>query len=104
MARRHGLEVLNREEHDVPAAVKELTQGRGTDAVIDAAGLEAHGSAGAELAQKVVSVLPDQIAEPLSEKVGSTGSARCGTPSRPFAAVAPSRSSGSTAARPIHYP
>jgi threonine dehydrogenase-like Zn-dependent dehydrogenase len=59
MARRHGVEVLNPEEHDgVPAVVKELTQGRGTDAVIDAVGLEAHGSAGAELAQKAVSVLP----------------------------------------------
>ena len=71
MARRHGVEVLNPEEHDdVPAAVKELTQGRGTDAVIDAVGLEAHGSAGAELAQKAVSALPDRVAAPLSEKVG----------------------------------
>ena len=71
MARRHGVEVLNPEEHDgVPAVVKELTQGRGTDAVIDAVGLEAHGSAGAELAQKAVSVLPDRVAEPLSEKLG----------------------------------
>jgi threonine dehydrogenase-like Zn-dependent dehydrogenase len=71
MARRHGVEVLNPEEHDdVPAVVKELTQGRGTDAVIDAVGLEAHGSAGAELAQKAVSALPDRVAAPLSDKVG----------------------------------
>jgi threonine dehydrogenase-like Zn-dependent dehydrogenase len=71
MARRHGVEVLNPEQHDdVPAAVKELTQGRGTDAVIDAVGLEAHGSAAAELAQKAVSVLPDRVAAPLTEKAG----------------------------------
>jgi threonine dehydrogenase-like Zn-dependent dehydrogenase len=71
MARRHGVETLNLEEHDdVPATVKELTGGRGTDAVIDAVGLEAHGSAGAELAQKVVSLLPDRVAAPLSERAG----------------------------------
>ena len=71
MARRHGVEVLNPEEHDdVSAVVKELTQGRGTDAVIDAVGLEAHGSGRAELAQKGVSLLPDRVAEPLSEKAG----------------------------------
>jgi threonine dehydrogenase-like Zn-dependent dehydrogenase len=71
MARRHGVEVLNPQQHDdVPAAVKELTHGRGTDAVIDAVGLEAHGSPGAEVAQKVVSVLPDRVAAPLSEKAG----------------------------------
>jgi threonine dehydrogenase-like Zn-dependent dehydrogenase len=71
MAARHGVETLNRGEHDdVPAAVAELTQGRGTDAVIDAVGLEAHGSAAAELAQKVVSALPDRVAAPLSERAG----------------------------------
>jgi threonine dehydrogenase-like Zn-dependent dehydrogenase len=71
MARRHGVETLNPEEDgDVPATVKELTGGRGTDAVIDAVGLEAHGSAGAELVQKAVSVLPDRVAAPLSERAG----------------------------------
>jgi threonine dehydrogenase-like Zn-dependent dehydrogenase len=57
------VEVLSPEEHDgVPAVITELTRGRGADAVIDAVGPEAHGSAGAELAQKAVSVLPDRIA------------------------------------------
>jgi threonine dehydrogenase-like Zn-dependent dehydrogenase len=71
MARRHGVETLNLEEHDdVPATVRELTGGRGTDAVIDAVGLEAHGSGLAELAQKAVSVLPDRVAAPLSERAG----------------------------------
>lgn len=44
MARRHGVEVLNYEEHDdVPAVMREMTGGRGPDAAIDAVGMEAHG-------------------------------------------------------------
>ena len=37
-------EVLNFEEIDVGEALKEMTGGRGPDAVIDAVGLEAHGT------------------------------------------------------------
>jgi threonine dehydrogenase-like Zn-dependent dehydrogenase len=45
MARRHGIEVLNLEEHDdIVAAIRELTDGRGPDSVIDAVGMEAHGA------------------------------------------------------------
>src|SRR5687768_12702306 len=52
-ARRERVEVLNaREWDDVPGAIRELTGGRGTDAVIDAVGMEAHGSPIASLAQK----------------------------------------------------
>lgn len=39
-----GAEVLNYEEVDVGEAVKEMTGGRGPDSVIDAVGLEAHGT------------------------------------------------------------
>ncbi len=39
-----GAEVLNYEEIDVGEALKEMTGGRGPDAVIDAVGLEAHGT------------------------------------------------------------
>ena len=53
MARRHGIEVLDPGEHDVPEAVRELTGGRGSDAVIDAVGMEAHGTASAGMAQKL---------------------------------------------------
>jgi threonine dehydrogenase-like Zn-dependent dehydrogenase len=47
-----------------------MTDGRGTDSVIDAVGMEAHGSPGAKLAQQAVGMLPDVIAERLMERAG----------------------------------
>jgi threonine dehydrogenase-like Zn-dependent dehydrogenase len=44
MARAGGAYVLNYEDVDVIDALKELTGGRGPDAVIDAVGMEAHGT------------------------------------------------------------
>lgn len=44
MARQSGAEVLNYEEIDPGEAVKEMTGGRGPDAIIDAVGMEAHGT------------------------------------------------------------
>src|SRR5690349_6997446 len=45
MAQRHGVETLNLEEHDdISEPVREMTGGRGADGVIDAVGMEAHGS------------------------------------------------------------
>ena len=45
MARRHGIEVIDtRAVDDVAAAVRDLTAGRGPDGVVDAVGMEAHGS------------------------------------------------------------
>ncbi|MFP5282631.1 MAG: zinc-binding dehydrogenase, partial [Actinomycetes bacterium] len=41
-----GAETLNYEKVDVPAALKDLTAGRGPDACIDAVGLEAHSDFG----------------------------------------------------------
>lgn len=71
MASRHGIEVVNAQQHqDVPEVVRDLTDGRGPDSVIDAVGMEAHGSPGAQLAQKIVTLLPDAIAEPLMSKAG----------------------------------
>ncbi|GAA4213483.1 hypothetical protein GCM10023074_64880 [Microbispora amethystogenes] len=44
MARRHGIEVIDANDTDnVPEAVRSMTGGRGTDSVIDAVGMEAHG-------------------------------------------------------------
>ena len=45
-AREHGAEVidLNDHEDDLGDVVRELTDGRGADSVIDAVGMEAHGS------------------------------------------------------------
>src|SRR5437763_8286936 len=63
MARRHDITALDAREHDdVPAAIRELTDGRGPDSVIDAVGMEAHGSPGAKLMQTATGFLPDAIA------------------------------------------
>jgi threonine dehydrogenase-like Zn-dependent dehydrogenase len=71
MARRHDIEVLDAQRcDDVPGAVRELTGGRGTDSVIDAVGMEAHGSPNAKIAQSLTSLLPDAAAGALMKKVG----------------------------------
>jgi threonine dehydrogenase-like Zn-dependent dehydrogenase len=71
MARRHGVIVVNHEEVDgIGDAIRELTDGRGPDSVIDAVGMEAHGARLAEMLQKAVGVLPDRLAAPMAEKLG----------------------------------
>jgi len=71
-ARRNGIEVLDLGEHDdVAGEIREMTDGRGTDSVIDAVGMEAHGSPGAGLAQQMTTFMPDAVAETLMEKAGS---------------------------------
>jgi threonine dehydrogenase-like Zn-dependent dehydrogenase len=70
MARRHGVEAIDSSEHeDVPAMIREMTDGRGPDGVIDAVGREAHGAHVAELAQKATGLLPDALAAKATEKV-----------------------------------
>ncbi|AZS88910.1 zinc-dependent alcohol dehydrogenase [Streptomyces griseoviridis] len=68
----HGVTCLDlrRHEKDLGEAVRELTDGRGTDAVIDAVGMEAHGSTGVKAAQWVTGLLPDAVAQPFMEKAG----------------------------------
>ena len=71
-ARRNGIEVLDLNEHDdVAGEIREMTQGRGTDSVIEAVGMESHGSPGAGLAQQVTTLMPDAVAEKMMEKAGS---------------------------------
>lgn len=69
-----GAEVLDLDEAEgaggVAAVVREMTDGRGADSVIDAVGLEAHGSPVAEGVQKFVGLLPDAVAEPMMKKAG----------------------------------
>jgi threonine dehydrogenase-like Zn-dependent dehydrogenase len=71
-ARARGVEVLDLREHDSDLAetIRELTDGRGPDSVIDAVGMEAHGSPGAKLAQQVAGLLPDAIAGKVMERAG----------------------------------
>jgi threonine dehydrogenase-like Zn-dependent dehydrogenase len=71
MARRHGIEVLHRTEvKDLGSAIREMTDGRGPDSVIDAVGMEAHGSPGAEFAQRMTKFLPDALAAPVMQQAG----------------------------------
>jgi threonine dehydrogenase-like Zn-dependent dehydrogenase len=68
MARRHGVEAIDSAMHeDVPAMIREMTDGRGPDGVIDAVGMEAHGAHVAELAQKATGLLPDSVAAKATE-------------------------------------
>jgi len=70
--RARGAEVLDLREHDSDLAevIRGLTDGRGTDSVIDAVGMEAHGSPGAKLAQQMAGLLPDAVAEKFMERAG----------------------------------
>jgi threonine dehydrogenase-like Zn-dependent dehydrogenase len=73
MAARHGVETLDmRDVDDVAEALIERTGGRGPDAVIDAVGMEAHGSArgtAGKVAQAAVGLLPDAVAQPLTDRL-----------------------------------
>lgn len=68
MAVRHGVEAW--EGDDDVSRVIAHTQGRGADAVIDAVGLEAHGSPFAHAAHAVTAALPDALARPVMENTG----------------------------------
>ncbi len=71
MARRHGIEVFDMTgDRDVAAAIRDRTDGRGPDSVIDAVGMEAHGSPTAKASHAFVGLLPDAIAGPLMKKAG----------------------------------
>jgi threonine dehydrogenase-like Zn-dependent dehydrogenase len=55
---------------DVPAAVRELTGGRGPDAVIDAVGMEAHGAPAAQFAHTLTGLMPDVVARRVMQTAG----------------------------------
>jgi threonine dehydrogenase-like Zn-dependent dehydrogenase len=70
-ARENGIEVLDITDHgDIAASLRELTDGRGPDSVIDAVGMEAHGAPFGKAAQAVVGLIPDAIAAKMMEKAG----------------------------------
>ena len=70
LAAAHGIEVLDsRGVDDVAAALIEMTGGRGPDGVVDAVGMEAHGSELAKMAQAAVGLLPGALARPLIDKM-----------------------------------
>ena len=69
--RNRGIEVVDLEgPDDIVAEIREMTGGRGPDSVIDAVGMEAHGSPLGKLAQTVTGFLPDAVAAKLMERAG----------------------------------
>ena len=70
-ARQNGIEVIDAREHDdVPGVMREMTSGRGPDSVIDAVGMEAHGSPAAGIAQQITGLLPDKLARGVMQEAG----------------------------------
>ncbi|MEV1061889.1 alcohol dehydrogenase catalytic domain-containing protein [Streptomyces sp. NPDC050263] len=55
-------------EKELVAAIRDETDGRGPDAVIDAVGTEAHGSAVARMVQNASALLPRKLGGPLAER------------------------------------
>jgi threonine dehydrogenase-like Zn-dependent dehydrogenase len=71
--RRFGVETIDIQDSDsadVAEMIRNLTDGRGPDSVIDAVGMEAHGSPVAGVAHKLTSLLPGRVAEKLMETAG----------------------------------
>ncbi|MFD8789832.1 alcohol dehydrogenase catalytic domain-containing protein [Streptomyces vinaceus] len=68
----HGVRVFDLSQYgdQLPDAVRDATGGRGPDAVIDAVGMEAHGSRAAKAAQTLTGMLPDALAATLMKKAG----------------------------------
>ena len=69
MAARHGIEVLEGGE-GVVEELRERTDGRGPDSVVNAVGMEAHGSPVAGTAQAAVGMLPPSLARTAMETAG----------------------------------
>lgn len=71
--RKFGAETIDLrdlEGREVADMIRNVTEGRGPDAVIDAVGMEAHGSPSATMAQRLAAILPDRIAERMMHTAG----------------------------------
>jgi threonine dehydrogenase-like Zn-dependent dehydrogenase len=65
----HGVEVLQYDD-ETADRIKDRTEGRGPDSVIDAVGMEAHGSPVAKVGQQLAGLLPDALQRKVMQKVG----------------------------------
>lgn len=61
---------MGRLDSSLGDAIRDLTDGRGSDSVIEAVGMEAHGSPTAKLAQQATGLLPDALAKRLMQTAG----------------------------------
>ncbi|MCF3145466.1 zinc-dependent alcohol dehydrogenase [Streptomyces platensis] len=71
-ARSRGVHALDLNEfgNEVGEEIRRLTEGRGTDAVIEAVGMEAHGAPLARTAQRFAGLLPSAIGEKVLGRAG----------------------------------
>jgi threonine dehydrogenase-like Zn-dependent dehydrogenase len=69
-ARLNGVDALDVRDPDLVKVIRDKTDGRGPDAVIDAVGMEAHGSPTAQVTQQMTSMLPDPVQGWLMKRVG----------------------------------
>ncbi|MGB9184919.1 MAG: alcohol dehydrogenase catalytic domain-containing protein [Solirubrobacteraceae bacterium] len=70
-ARAHGVQAIDLEgDDDLAALVRDQTDGRGPDSVIDAVGMEAHGAPIGKLAHRLAGLLPDVAAQKVMETAG----------------------------------
>lgn len=69
LAERWGAEVFDI-DGDVVERLKDATDGRGPDGIVDAVGMESHGQGAVGLVQKAVGLLPDPIAQKAMTTVG----------------------------------
>jgi len=72
-ARSRGVTAIDLSDHDkdLTGVVLDLTDGRGPDGVIDAVGMEAHGSPVGKLAHQATALLPDAIAAKFMTTAGT---------------------------------
>jgi threonine dehydrogenase-like Zn-dependent dehydrogenase len=69
MAARHGVEVFDLTD-DIVGELRDLTDGRGPDGVVDGVGMEAHGNPIAGFAQRAAGLLPDKLAQKAIDTAG----------------------------------
>lgn len=71
LAAKHGIETLDitdlKGPEDMSSALIEMVEGRGPDSVIEAVGMEAHGNPLASLAQRAAGLLPDALAQKVTD-------------------------------------
>jgi threonine dehydrogenase-like Zn-dependent dehydrogenase len=66
-----GIEVVDLNEvENLGDAIRDMTGGRGPDSVLDAVGMEAHGSPATSFIQKAAGLLPKALSAPLMETAG----------------------------------